>query len=89
MYVREYQDIAEPFLGKQQQSITLEFALENHEALSFFTLRAFQYYLPAYMRVVLLYPGKESDILPEHLLHDLTLPTQSNLLDTFMIKLKR
>jgi hypothetical protein len=89
MYVREYQDIAEPFLGKDPQSITVEFALENHEALSFFTPSAFQFYLPGFMRVVLLHPDLHViDVLPETLQFVLSLRTESSLQAYFYEQIK-
>jgi hypothetical protein len=79
MYKQEYADVAKIFHDQTSETLTLEVVSKDYDALYLFTPEAFQYYLPAYIRLAVLYPLDSN--LPDMLFYLLTPPEEADLLD--------
>ncbi len=77
-YKGVYDDVTRAFQNQTVETFTSEFASENYDAIYLFTPEAFQYYLPAYMRIAVV--DSDSNI-PYTILHVLTPPDDNDLLE--------
>ncbi len=68
-------EIQQTFVGKHWTELTLETLLEQKSALGFLTPEAFQFYLPAYLSIVI-QEFDEVDVLPDNTVFYLTLPLE-------------
>jgi len=66
-------ELRELFKAKHWSVVPLSAVRSERGSLSFFTPEAFRFYLPAFLRAVLLYP-QETDTLRENLFYTLTPP---------------
>ncbi len=74
-YVGEEISIIKHFTGKRWQEITLESLIANRDCISWFTVEAYRYYLPAYMIAVITH-FHEVDVLSNNTLYHLTPPDE-------------
>lgn len=58
------------FRGKHWQDVTLD-AIEYNDALYFFNAKGFQYYLPAYLVMILKSPDKVTNTIKDGVIRDL------------------
>ncbi|MGB7520529.1 MAG: DUF6714 family protein, partial [Spirulinaceae cyanobacterium] len=68
-------DIEQAFQGKHWKDVPSETIIYQNSALTFFSVEAFRFYLPAYLCVAIehYYP---SDVIPDYIVSNLTLPIE-------------